>query len=161
MSTLAALTGQGYAEETGRQIACFYETCNNRFHRDFDLWMHMTAKHGCSEDEVQGLFMQRALLADQSGSGGNALGIYGLEFDHDSPSISHESIVGNGTTFDVPGTFTQSNGISGFQEQTVDTDYVMQDYLPADTLQDIDSVVASHSEVTLLDPVLECHMMED
>ncbi|KAJ5893332.1 hypothetical protein N7495_005023 [Penicillium taxi] len=86
ISTLAALTGHGYAEESGRHIACLYETCEHRFHRDYDLWVHMTTKHGCSEDEVQGLFMQRALLGDQNEPGGNSFGIYGLEFDQDGTS---------------------------------------------------------------------------
>ena len=67
MSMLAALTGEGYAEETGRKIACFYETCAHRFHRDYDLWVHMCSRHGCSEDEAQNHFLRRALLEASSG----------------------------------------------------------------------------------------------
>ncbi|BDD54585.1 Strongly-conserved Zn-finger binding protein (TFIIIA) [Monascus purpureus] len=85
--TLAALTGEGYAEETGRRIKCFYETCPHRFHRDYDLWVHMTGKHGCTEDEIQNFFLQRALLADgeqemeREEHHESSFGIYGLEFD--------------------------------------------------------------------------------
>ena len=88
VSTLAALTGQGYAEETGRKIACFYETCAHRFHRDYDLWVHMGSKHGCSEDETQGLFLRRALLeasnADAEGEMNShdhddLLGVYAID----------------------------------------------------------------------------------
>ncbi|KAL2007877.1 hypothetical protein VTN00DRAFT_7859 [Thermoascus crustaceus] len=83
-STLAALTGEGYAEETGRHIPCFVDGCEHRFHRDYDLWVHMSGKHGYSEDDIQNLFTQRALLTqggldfDFDDSFG---GIYGLEFD--------------------------------------------------------------------------------
>lgn len=99
-STLAALTGEGYAEETGRRITCFFASCPHRFHRDYDLWVHMTGKHGCSEDEIQNLFLQRALLADGEGeengmetekSRENLFGgIYGLEFDTADGDLSYE-----------------------------------------------------------------------
>ncbi|KAL3481217.1 hypothetical protein BJX99DRAFT_253876 [Aspergillus californicus] len=89
LSALATLTGEGYAEETGRQIACFIGTCPHRFHRNYDLWVHMGSKHNYSEDDIRDLFLQRALLgdgdgdADRSGSAaGDMFGIYGLEFDN-------------------------------------------------------------------------------
>lgn len=160
ISTIAALTGQGYVEETGRHIACFYDSCQHRFHRDYDLWVHMTTKHGCSEDEIQGLFMQRALLSDQTGPGGNALGIYGLEFDHE-PSFSHESNPGTGSSshvqFDVSQsidspTFTGQNGLG--------SDHVTQDMFPSEADRDVDSMIPSHNEMALIDPVLAYHLME-
>jgi general transcription factor IIIA len=64
-STLASLTGEGYAEETRRRIPCFIESCQYRFHRDYDLWIHMRSKHGCGDDETQDLYIRRALLAHQ------------------------------------------------------------------------------------------------
>ncbi|KAJ5573451.1 uncharacterized protein N7459_007878 [Penicillium hispanicum] len=165
MSTLAALTGQGYAEETGRHITCFYDSCENRFHRDYDLWVHMTAKHGCSEDEVQGLFMKRALLADQNGPGGNALGIYGLEFDQavPVPSFSHSQTPGNDPSSDIFfSAFTQSEDPPTFTGQAgVGTDLVMQDNFTAETMQDVDSMIPSHDEMALIDPVLTYHLMEE
>ena len=91
-STLAALTGAGYAEETGRHIACFIDSCAHRFHRDYDLWVHMGGKHGCSEDEIRDLFLRRALLSanedgqqqeQQQQPSGEVFGIYGYEFDPD------------------------------------------------------------------------------
>lgn len=85
-STLATLTGHGYAEETGRHIACFIDSCPHRFHRDYDLWVHMSGKHECSEDHIRDMFMQRALLADGDQPSSGILGIYGLEFDNDNPS---------------------------------------------------------------------------
>ncbi|KAL2218743.1 hypothetical protein M432DRAFT_614129 [Thermoascus aurantiacus ATCC 26904] len=82
-STLATLTGEGYAEETGRHIPCFVAGCEHRFHRDYDLWVHMSGKHGYSEDEIQNLFTHRALTSTTQGVA-NPFGIYGLEFDdHD------------------------------------------------------------------------------
>ncbi|KAJ5121837.1 hypothetical protein N7448_002968 [Penicillium atrosanguineum] len=160
ISTLAALTGQGYAEETGRHILCFYDSCEHRFHRDYDLWVHMTAKHSCSEDEVQGLFMQRALLSDQIGPGGNALGIYGLEFDRSEPSHSHGTTPPNGVSSD-PNIFSQLDNSSGFPENNgLDADFLMQDTFSADAERNIDSVMPSHDEMALMDPVLAYHLME-
>ncbi|KAK2821794.1 hypothetical protein FQN49_007666 [Arthroderma sp. PD_2] len=61
-SNVALLTGQGYAEESvNRQIPCLLAECEHRFRRDYDLWLHMGAKHGMDENEVQILFMQRAM----------------------------------------------------------------------------------------------------
>ncbi|PGH18627.1 hypothetical protein AJ79_00406 [Helicocarpus griseus UAMH5409] len=60
-SNLAMLTGEGYAEESGRHIPCLLEQCAHRFHRDYDLWLHMAAKHGLEENDIQILFMQRAM----------------------------------------------------------------------------------------------------
>ena len=160
ITTLAALTGQGYAEETGRHIPCFYDSCEHRFHRDYDLWVHMTAKHGCSEDEVQGLFMQRALLSDKSGPGGNALGIYGLEFDHSEPSYSHECTPANGVS-DVNPFFPQQNDSSSFPEHNgPDPDFLMQDTFSADVERNVDSLIPNHDEMALMDPVLAYHLME-
>ncbi|KAF3484194.1 zinc finger protein 354C [Arthroderma uncinatum] len=61
-SNVALLTGQGYAEESvNRQIPCLLAECEHRFRRDYDLWLHMGTKHGMDENEVQILFMQRAM----------------------------------------------------------------------------------------------------
>lgn len=61
-SNVALLTGQGYAEDSvNRQIPCLLAECEHRFHRDYDLWLHMGARHGMDENEVQLLFMQRAM----------------------------------------------------------------------------------------------------
>lgn len=153
ISTLAALTGHGYAEETGRHIACFYDSCEHRFHRDYDLWVHMSAKHGCSEDEIQGLFMQRALLADQYGPGGNALGIYGLEFDSDIRPFAHEE---NGTSHATLTNYEVANpGPEGSG-----SDFLMQETFPADTGRDVDSMIPSHDEMAAVDPVLAYHLMD-
>ncbi|KAK2744120.1 Strongly-conserved Zn-finger binding protein (TFIIIA) [Onygenales sp. PD_40] len=69
-SSLTLLTGAGYAEESGRHIPCLLESCAHRFHRDYDLWLHMAGKqghgHGLEENDVQILFMQRAM---QGGEG--------------------------------------------------------------------------------------------
>lgn len=153
ISTLAALTGHGYAEETGRHITCFYDSCEYRFHRDYDLWIHMSAKHSCSEDEIQGLFMQRALLADQYGPGGNALGIYGLEFDSDIRPLAHEESATSHATltnYEVANPGPEGSG----------SDFLMQETFPADTGRDVDSMIPSHDEMAALDPVLAYHLMD-
>ncbi|KAJ5688660.1 hypothetical protein N7462_003052 [Penicillium macrosclerotiorum] len=166
VSTLTALTGQGYAEETGRHIACFYDSCQHRFHRDYDLWVHMTSKHGCTEDEVQGLFMQRALLADQTGTGGNALGIYGLEFGHFDTAFPHENKSedeANTSNFAVDSSAAlPPNDFSAFPGHTdLDSDFLMQDSLAAESTGDIVSMVPGHNEMAMIDPVLAYHLMEE
>ncbi|KAL3458057.1 hypothetical protein BJX64DRAFT_234784 [Aspergillus heterothallicus] len=87
LSALASLTGEGYDEETGRQIVCFVNACPHRFHRNYDLWVHMGSKHNYTEDDIRDLFLQRALLGDDSEPvSGDLFGIYGLEFDNGTPS---------------------------------------------------------------------------
>ncbi|OJD12289.1 hypothetical protein AJ78_07080 [Emergomyces pasteurianus Ep9510] len=60
-SNLAMLTGEGYVEESGRHIPCLLEQCAHRFHRDYDLWLHMASRHNLEETDIQILFMQRAM----------------------------------------------------------------------------------------------------
>ncbi|EAW23255.1 C2H2-type zinc finger protein [Aspergillus fischeri NRRL 181] len=105
VSALAALTGEGYAEETGRHIACLVESCPHRFHRDYDLWVHMSGKHHFSEEETRDLFLRRALLAHEFGASASASasseelfgGIYGLEFDNDHSSYDPYALDGTET----------------------------------------------------------------
>ncbi|KAL4942156.1 hypothetical protein BDV06DRAFT_192811 [Aspergillus oleicola] len=97
VSALATLTGEGYADLPGRQITCLLSTCPHRFHRNYDLWVHMGSKHNYAEDDIRDLFLQRALLGDGDGAdtstadsapvavSGDMLGIYGLEFDNEDP----------------------------------------------------------------------------
>ncbi|KXG53500.1 Zinc finger, C2H2 [Penicillium griseofulvum] len=162
VSTLSALTGQGYAEETGRQIACFFaESCPHRFHRNYDLWVHMTTKHHCNEDEVQNLFMQRALLTDESGPGGNSnsLGIYGLGYDQDGQFYHQQSYTAGDHSSDIA-FGSQSNDSSYLPTQPgLDSDYLMHDF-PASAAGDIDSMIPSHNQMALVDPVDGYHAME-
>ncbi|EEH19103.1 hypothetical protein PABG_01422 [Paracoccidioides brasiliensis Pb03] len=66
-SNLTMLTGEGYAEESGRNILCLLEPCAHRFHRDYDLWLHMASKHNLEDNDIQILFMQRTMQGgDQS-----------------------------------------------------------------------------------------------
>ncbi|KAJ5572290.1 Zinc finger C2H2 [Penicillium sp. DV-2018c] len=151
VSTLSALTGQGYAEETRRQISCFFsDSCPHRFHRNYDLWVHMTSKHGCTEDDVQTLFMQRALLSDESGSGGNSLGIYGLGLDHDSRSYyQHSYAAGDHSSDRAYG--SQSNDSSYLPSQPAsNVDYLMQ----------LDSMIPGHNGLPSANPVPFDYSME-
>lgn len=63
VSTVAKLTGAGYAEESGRDIACFEATCPHRFLRDYDLRVHAVAKHGMGDADVIEAFREREALA--------------------------------------------------------------------------------------------------
>jgi len=63
ISTVAKLTGAGYAEESGREITCFdAPRCQHRFMRDYDLRVHAIAKHGMSDLDVAEAFREREAL---------------------------------------------------------------------------------------------------
>jgi len=62
VSTVARLTGAGYAEESGRNIACFDVHCPHRFLREYDLRVHAVARHGMSDADVAEAFREREAL---------------------------------------------------------------------------------------------------
>lgn len=139
-SALSALTGEGYAEETGRHITCFIDTCAHRFYRDYDLWVHMSSRHGCSEDEIRDLFLQRALLAEDEQPSSDLFGIYGLEFDTEDP---YGPFSGDGASQgQLP--FTAEPG-----------SYQLNNHgLESDTLMQMDAQSANNDDTALIDPVL-------
>jgi general transcription factor IIIA len=59
---LTRLTGSGYGDETGRNIACILPDCNFRFLRDYDLEIHLETSHGLPYHEVQDLMLERKNL---------------------------------------------------------------------------------------------------
>ncbi|KKK22645.1 C2H2 transcription factor (TFIIIA) [Aspergillus rambellii] len=165
-SALATLTGEGYAEETGRRIACFVQGCPHRFHRNYDLWVHMGSKHNYTEDDIRDLFLQRALLGDDTEPvPGDIFGIYGLEYDNDDASCgpyllsdgvqppgphpnshlpeANADVYEMGQRTTLP-TFSPIN-TGGF-----DTDIMMQD--PT-------SKIPSSDDMALIDPFLDYHMI--
>ncbi|GAM38065.1 hypothetical protein TCE0_033f08513 [Talaromyces pinophilus] len=87
VSAMALLTGEGYADESGRHIACFASDCQYRFYREYDLWVHMRSKHGYEERDIENLFMERALLTHENTD--TIFGIYGLEFDNSQIASNH------------------------------------------------------------------------
>lgn len=140
-SALSVLTGEGYAEETGRHIACFIDSCAHRFHRDYDLWVHMSSKHSCSEDEIRDLFLQRALLAEDNQPSSDLVGIYGLEFDTD-PAYG---------SFDDPQFPFPETGNYRFDDTGFDTDVLMQG---------MDTHPTGDDDMALIDPVLAYNMSD-
>ncbi|KAI5286573.1 Strongly-conserved Zn-finger binding protein (TFIIIA) [Ascosphaera aggregata] len=61
---VALLTGADLAasgKSVGRHIPCLLSNCLYRFHRDYDLYVHMGARHGLGEGVIQWLFMRRAM----------------------------------------------------------------------------------------------------
>ena len=153
MSLLAALTGQGYVEESGRHIPCLDVTCEHRFHRDYDLWVHMSAKHGCTEDEVQGLFMQRALLGDQTGQ--NSLGIYGLEFDNGSQGFQPQA---SSDQSGLLGTFPDQGPSNAHLQSDLNPDFMMQDAFTDNT--NGNAFASNENQSALIDSGLGYDMME-
>lgn len=131
-------------------------------YRDYDLWVHMTTKHECPEDNIENLFMQRALLADDSGSAGNSLGMYGLGFDQEG-QYRHHAYTGGDNSSDIA-FGSQSNDSSYLPAQPgLDSDYLMQD-IPVDASangnhsNNLDSMIPSHDEMAFIDPVLAYHL---
>ncbi|RAL08193.1 C2H2-type zinc finger protein [Aspergillus homomorphus CBS 101889] len=168
-SALAALTGAGYAEETGRQILCLEAGCAHRFHRNYDLWVHMGSRHGCSEDEIRDMFMQRALLLADDGAPqsapsaaaantmtaammGDLFGLYGLEFDNDDDGTGYEPYHLSGKPV-VAGPFDGGDLVGGYAAGGFASDN--------DLMHDIDSKIPSATRATvdddlaMIDPLLE------
>ncbi|KAF2234369.1 hypothetical protein EV356DRAFT_466913 [Viridothelium virens] len=52
LSGIAKLTGAGYGEETGRDIECIIPTCPYRFHRYYDLEVHLASMHDMPSEEI-------------------------------------------------------------------------------------------------------------
>ncbi|KAJ1711185.1 C2H2 transcription factor (TFIIIA) [Aspergillus flavus] len=157
ISALAALTGEGYAEETGRRISCFFDTCAHRFHRNYDLWLHMGSKHSCTEDEIRDMFMQRALLAEDSEPiTGDMLGIYGLEFDNDDPSYE-PYILGEASGASADLSAKDENTLAGLNLQEFpstlefDSNFMMQD---------VNSKTSNADDMAMIDPLLAYNMMD-
>jgi general transcription factor IIIA len=157
-STLALLTGAGYAEETGRHIPCFIEACEFRFHRDYDLWVHMSSKHGCSEDELQNMFTRRALLEHQSAD--NFFGIYGLDMDDEDQQIFSDAVAPQSSA-------EMADASQEFDERMTNMDFFngATDTAMHDSFGRDGGVGAGHSmipneDMVLIDPVLS-HMMEE
>jgi hypothetical protein len=57
---LSQLTGVGYEER--RPIACLIPDCEHRFFRDYDLSVHLKAKHSFSDQEVSERILERDAL---------------------------------------------------------------------------------------------------
>ena len=140
LSAISALTGEGYAEETGRHIACFVESCAHRFHRDYDLWVHMSSKHGCSEDEIRDLFLQRALLAEDTQPSNDLVGIYGLEFDTEDPAYE---------SFAIDGMASNNADAYDFGNSEFNADALMQ------------GMDTSNDAMGAIDPMLAYDMMDE
>jgi general transcription factor IIIA len=60
-SMIARLTGIGYEEN--RHIPCLYPSCSSRFFRQYDLEIHMKAKHCLSGGEIIELFVEKEALS--------------------------------------------------------------------------------------------------
>lgn len=53
VSALMRLTGSGYEDESGRNIACLIQGCEHRFYRNYDLDIHLQSRHGLADLEIQ------------------------------------------------------------------------------------------------------------
>ncbi|PYH96410.1 hypothetical protein BO71DRAFT_375526 [Aspergillus ellipticus CBS 707.79] len=159
LSALAALTGEGYAEETGRQIACLVEGCPHRFHRNYDLWVHMGSKHGCTEDEIRDMFMQRALLADNNEPvTGDMFGIYGLEFDNDDSAPYEPYILSEMNTESKP--LSDEPGLSTFGNASNNPGGDFPGTYADVMMQDVDSKMPSADDLAMIDPLLAYNMAD-
>lgn len=71
---LSMLTGHGYAELPGRQIACLVEGCQWRFGREYDLENHLDVIHGMNIDDIQDLVAAKS-TEEMSASDTHASGV--------------------------------------------------------------------------------------
>lgn len=65
-SAITRLTGAGYNEDTRRPIACLVPGCEFRFVRDYDLDIHLQARHGLADLEIQGMKMEQEELYERT-----------------------------------------------------------------------------------------------
>ncbi|KAJ9363121.1 hypothetical protein C8Q69DRAFT_420326 [Paecilomyces variotii] len=161
-SALATLTGEGYAEETGRHIACFVEGCSHRFHRDYDLWVHMNSKHNCSEDEIQNLFTQRALLTAGIMDDPNPFGIYGMEFD-DEHITSLQLLKGTGSdshTAAANASNCPATETDFFEASRTFDDMIMEHAYTSNRCGEPTDFTIPNDDTTMIDPVLAYNLME-
>ncbi|CEL06264.1 hypothetical protein ASPCAL07371 [Aspergillus calidoustus] len=162
LSALASLTGEGYDEETGRQITCFVNACPHRFHRNYDLWVHMGSKHNYAEDDIRDLFLQRALLGDDPEPvPGHVFGIYGLEFDTGTPSCDPmPAETHTDPTMLLPEISTDfptypSQATTGYY----DADLLMQEAAPTPTSASVaDTKIPNPDDMMMIDPFLDYSM---
>lgn len=71
ISILSQLTGEGYAQESGRKIMCTRPGCPNHFYRLYDLQVHLDAFHGLEDFEIaEALAEQEALTGGRFWLGG-------------------------------------------------------------------------------------------
>ncbi|KAL4913916.1 hypothetical protein BDW62DRAFT_155519 [Aspergillus aurantiobrunneus] len=166
-NALSALTGASYADETGRQIACFVETCPHRFYRNYDLWVHMGSKHNYTEDDVRDMFLQRALLGDGvEPVPRGVFGIYGLEFDNEDTSCDSYTRAATETGYNqLPDINTESYALGGASELSTfpqsgyfDSDVMMQESVsasePTSKIPNPDT-----DDMAMIDPFLDFNMV--
>ncbi|KAI9040058.1 uncharacterized protein KD926_008621 [Aspergillus affinis] len=168
LSALTALTGEGYAEESGRHITCLVESCPHRFLRNYDLWIHMGSKHGLLEDEIRDLFMKRALLADSTTTldaqnnndpllllSDSMPGIYGLEFDHEDPSYSSYN------PYTLGATSAPSLSVDPYADHN-SADLPVKPELGSDLMmQDFSSKIPNADDMAMIDPLLAYNLMDN
>lgn len=62
---LVRLTGVGYEDESGRDIACLMSDCQYRFMREYDLEVHLSFHHGLSNNEMESRWTEREKLVSR------------------------------------------------------------------------------------------------
>lgn len=123
----------------------------------------MGSKHGCTEDEIRDMFMQRALLADSNEPvTGDMFGIYGLEFDNDDSSAPYEPYIIHADS--KAGLYTMGSGGDPTNNENNPGDFP-SNFADA-MIQDVDVDVSSSSKIpsaddmAMIDPLLAYNMAD-
>ncbi|KKZ60199.1 hypothetical protein EMCG_05121 [[Emmonsia] crescens] len=150
-SNLAMLTGEGYVEESGRHIPCLLEQCAHRFRRDYDLWLHMASKHNLEENDIQILFMQRAM---QGGEQSFDLDFdnmprYGYGYGYDAGSGAG---AGNGDDVHTQDLSGDEQLIVGKEQGQDNEELAMADYAIDSCVSIVDN--GGDTDMALIDPIL-------
>jgi hypothetical protein len=133
----------------------------------------MGSKHNYSEDDIRDLFLQRALLGDDSEPvPGDVFGIYGLEFDNESPSgdsyphdqhqlpdidLSAESCAlgGNDDLLNLP-----LRAQAQAQTEYFDPDLLMQESMSMSASASASaSKIPNPDDMTMIDPFLDYNIV--
>ncbi|EEQ86340.2 C2H2 transcription factor [Blastomyces dermatitidis ER-3] len=147
-SNLAMLTGEGYMEESGRHIPCLLEQCAHLFHRDYDLWLHMASKHNLEENDIQILFMQRAMQGGEQS--------FDVDFDKLTRygcrhGYATGSGAGNGDDIH-PQDLGDGQLVIGKAQGLVSDEFAMADFAIGGCGSAVDN--GGDTDMTLIDPVL-------
>lgn len=156
---LMKLTGVGYEEYSGRQIACVIPDCDFRFSRSYDLQIHLESRHGLSEDQATASVIDAGKIPEHLGDGHDHGGLSD-DLMHDSDpnalqtmlpqahsSIYEEDIIHGGPFWvgDDPGQGAREGHDEWFREQME-----MQRLIDGD-----DSLLQGQNEAAaMIDPVL-------
>jgi general transcription factor IIIA len=117
--TAASLLTGGAYQESGRDVHCLKETCEDVFYREYDLRLHCATKHGMAEVEIEERILERAaheggqFWVGETGVGG--FGCYDDDDDDEDDYDEHEQMLDQEQDFPIdPALEERMEAIAGY-----------------------------------------------